>query len=106
MSSFVTSGVRSGQRHRLKDPSRARHWQFSCCHPSLARLSGVVSVIPLAGDLVGVARRFPVDARAEEFAIPASMTEAPTYPLDAAEQRNAEDSPSGIARQSSFGLTG
>jgi hypothetical protein len=63
-------------------------------------------VIPHAGHLAGRSRWFPVDARAEEFATPASMNETPMYPLDVAEQRNAEDSPSGIARQSSLGLTG
>lgn len=106
MSSFVTSGAHSGPCHRLKYRSQARHSYFLRCHPSLSCRSGATSVMPLAGHQAGRSRRIPVDAHAEKFTTPASMTETPTYPLDVAEQRNAEDSPSGIARQSSLGLTG
>ncbi|WP_044874883.1 hypothetical protein [Pseudomonas sp. LFM046] len=81
----------------------SRRSRFSVLHLLLAGTStpGVI-----AGVLFGLPGLVLACVQAEEIKPWALMNEVLQNSLDAAEQRNAEDSPSGIARHSSLGLTG
>ncbi len=106
MSSFEVSEVhyhlRRGPQRRLQ----ARRSRFAAPHPLIAHLSAIRDLAPVLGRLPGCPSQPGSNADVEEFSLLSSMIEARLYSLDVAEQRNAEDSPSGIARQYRLGLTG
>ncbi|MFC5695730.1 hypothetical protein ACFPU0_09185 [Pseudomonas sp. GCM10022186] len=95
MSSFDISGARP-ERHRLDDAPASWRSRAGCTRqrttPFLATFAPQASA--------------NAAARAVEFDFPTSIIEVLPNLLDAAEQRNAEDSPSGAARHSRLGLTG
>ncbi|QEY64055.1 hypothetical protein FXN65_19090 [Metapseudomonas lalkuanensis] len=106
MSSSDTFGVRSELRHGRQGRQRPRH-RLIAVHQSLStRMSGIATATLPAAGRSGSSGQPLSDTRAEELVFLASVNEVQQYPLDAAEQRNAEDSPSGIARHCSLGLTG
>ena len=106
MSSSDTFGVRSELRHGRQGRRRPRHRLIAVHQPLSMRASGIATVTVPAAGLPGRSGQPLNDACAEQFVFLASVNEVQQNPLDAAEQRNAEDSPSGIARHCSLGLTG
>ncbi|MDH4565927.1 hypothetical protein E8E95_04480 [Pseudomonas sp. BN414] len=106
MSSFDISEVRDDLRHGAHRRPQARRYRFAGSHPLLAHLSATRDLAPVYGRLPGCPNQPDSNADAEECFLLSSMPEARQYSLDVAEQRNAEDSPSGIARQYRLGLTG
>ncbi len=99
MSSFDIFGARP-EPHRLDDAPAP--WRL--CADSARQRSGMAAT-PFLASLAPQASANAA-ARAIEFDFPTSIIEVLPNLLDAAEQRNAEDSPSGAARHSRLGLTG
>ncbi|MFZ6046700.1 hypothetical protein ACFW0H_11295 [Pseudomonas sp. CR3202] len=93
MSSFDISGARP-ERHRLDDALASWRYCAGCARqrPGMATFAPQASANAATGAI--------------EFDFPTSIIEVLSNLLDAAEQRNAEDSPSGAARHSRLGLTG
>ncbi|MDH4582142.1 hypothetical protein E8F20_09705 [Pseudomonas sp. BN415] len=106
MSSFDISGVRSGLSHYLEDRPGTRYSRFTVLGRLAACFSGIASSTLIVGGLLGPPGLVLSDASADVFEPLASMSEVQRNALDAAEQRNAEDSPSSIARHPSLELTG
>ncbi|NWL75527.1 hypothetical protein DM872_01475 [Pseudomonas taiwanensis] len=106
MSSFDISEVRDDLRHGAHRRPQARRYRFAGPHPLLAHLSATSALAPVFGCLHCRPDQPDRNADVEECFLLSSTTEARQYSLDVAEQRNAEDSPSGIARQHRLGLTG
>ncbi|MCO6059590.1 hypothetical protein NG726_23350 [Pseudomonas sp. MOB-449] len=106
MSSFDISEVRDDLRHGAHRRPQLRRYRFAGPHPLFTQLSATSALVPVFGRLPGRPDQPDRNADLEEFSLLSPTTEARQYSLDVAEQRNAEDSPSGIARQYRLGLTG
>ncbi|MGF6690643.1 hypothetical protein M2318_000687 [Metapseudomonas resinovorans] len=106
MSSSDISGVRSDLSHHLEDRPGTRYSRFTAFGRLSACFSGIAASTLIVGGLLGPPGLVLKDASAHVLEPLASMSEVQRNALDAAEQRNAEDSPSSIARHSSLDLTG
>lgn len=105
MSSFDLREFRYNLRCGPDRQPQAWRSRFSSPHPLLAHPSAISALAADLGSLFGVGQS-PTYAGVDELALLSSIAEARRNSLDVAKQRNAEDSPSGIARQYRLGLIG
>ncbi|WP_342245894.1 hypothetical protein [Pseudomonas sp. OTU5201] len=106
MSSSDISGVRSDLCHYLEDRPGTRYSRFTAIGRLSACFSGIAASTLIVGGLLGLPGLVLTDASADVLEPLASMSEVQRNAPDAAEQRNAEDSPSSPARHPSLELTG
>lgn len=106
MSSSDTFGVRSELRSGRQGRRRPRHRLISVPPLSPTGTCGIAAASWPAAGLSGRSGQPLTDVSTEQATFPAPLNVARKTPLDAAEQRNAEDSPPGIARHCSLGLSG